>query len=48
MLKIQAAGAPPDRIGPREPDKTVHFAIGEVVEEQLRAMNPKYPGPQLR
>jgi uncharacterized protein YfaS (alpha-2-macroglobulin family) len=41
MLKILAGGAPPDRIALAEPGKTVHFAIGDVVEEHLRVVNPK-------
>jgi uncharacterized protein YfaS (alpha-2-macroglobulin family) len=40
MLKIQN-GAPPDRIALAEPGKTVHFEIGDVVEEHLRVVNPK-------
>jgi uncharacterized protein YfaS (alpha-2-macroglobulin family) len=41
MLKIQATGAPPERIALAEPGKTVHVAIGDVIEEHLRVVNPK-------
>jgi len=41
MLKIVGGGAPPARIALAEPGKTVHFAIGDVIEEHLRVVNPK-------
>jgi hypothetical protein len=41
MLKTLAGGAPPERIALAEPGKTVHFAIGDVIEEHLRVVNPK-------
>jgi len=41
MLKQQAGGAPAERIPLAEPGKTVRFAIGDVIEEHLRVVNPK-------
>jgi uncharacterized protein YfaS (alpha-2-macroglobulin family) len=41
MLKQQAGGTPPERISLAEPGKTVRFAIGDVIEEHLRVVNPK-------
>src|SRR6185369_11167977 len=41
MLKILAGGAPPERTALAEPGKTVRFAIGDVVEEHVRVVNPK-------
>jgi uncharacterized protein YfaS (alpha-2-macroglobulin family) len=41
MLKVLAGGVPPERIAIAEPGKTVRFAIGDVIEEHLRVVNPK-------
>ncbi|MBW8874214.1 MAG: alpha-2-macroglobulin [Acidobacteria bacterium] len=41
MLKQVAGGAPPERIPLAEPGRTVRFAIGDVIEEHLRVVNPK-------
>jgi hypothetical protein len=41
MLKIAGGGAPPERIALADPGKTVHFAIGDVIEEHVRIVNPK-------
>jgi uncharacterized protein YfaS (alpha-2-macroglobulin family) len=41
MLKILAGGAPPERTALAEPGKTLHYAIGDVIEDHLRVVNPK-------
>jgi uncharacterized protein YfaS (alpha-2-macroglobulin family) len=41
MLTIVEGGAPPDRTPLAEPGKTLHYAIGDVIEEHLRVVNPK-------
>ena len=41
LLKIDPTGAPPQRLALAEPGKTLHFAIGDVIEEHLRVVNPK-------
>jgi uncharacterized protein YfaS (alpha-2-macroglobulin family) len=40
MVRV-VSGAPPERIPLAEPGKTVRFAIGDVIEEHLRVVNPK-------
>ena len=41
MVRVVSGGAPPERIPLAEPGKTVRFAIGDVIEEHLRVVNPK-------
>jgi uncharacterized protein YfaS (alpha-2-macroglobulin family) len=41
LLKIRADGRPPEQLALATPGTTAHFAIGDVVEEHVRVVNPK-------
>jgi alpha-2-macroglobulin len=41
LLKIHPAGGPPDQLAIAHGGTTLHFAVGDVVEEHVRVVNPK-------
>ncbi len=41
MLKVRGDNRPPEQLPLATPGTTVHFAVGDVVEEHVRVVNPK-------
>jgi uncharacterized protein YfaS (alpha-2-macroglobulin family) len=41
MLKVRGENRPPEQLPLATPGTTVHFAVGDVVEEHVRVVNPK-------